>query len=261
MTTKHQEDDIRGNLVLKVGEVKEEKSYLKVRIGNNIEDVVNIKNQIFEECGQKAEVQGVWCYFGEDIHALSKESKFKSKEGGNWIDMARAGIDTVHGIMDQFPRDPMTGELFLELSASSDKSFKEGFYNSFNLRVSLDGSHEFAQNFGKYLAKSQQLPIHEKLLLNIIKKFKDIDAILEFDTIDDLDPEIAKILLLDESSVSTEFLDGLGKAVKESSSTFMEPEELARLLSKGIRLVVFVNQNMYCNIELKGEDAITFLGA
>ena len=155
----------------------------------------------------------------------------------------------------------MTGELFLELSATSDKSFKEGFYNSFNLRLSLDGSHEFAQNFGKFLAKSKQVPIHEKLLLNIIKKFKDIDAVIEFDTINDLDPEIAKNLLLDDGTVSTEFFDSLGKALKEDTSRFMEPEELAKQLSKGIRFVIFVNQNMYCNVELKGDDALSFLGS
>lgn len=144
MADKHKEDDIRGNIIIKIGEVKEEKSYLKVRLGNNPEDVTNIKNQIFEDCGQRAEVQGVWAYFGEDVGALTAECKFKAKEGGNWVDLARSGVDVVQNIIDMFPREPIIGELFVELSLTSDKSFKDGFYNSFNLRVSLDGSLDFA---------------------------------------------------------------------------------------------------------------------
>ena len=259
MASKHQQDDIRGNFVLKIGDVKEEKTYFKVRVGNNPEDVVNMKSQIKEECGQSADSRSIWAYFGNEMASLPAECKFKSKEGGVWVNFAKADAEMAQTILDSFPPKAFPGELFVELSMTSDKSFKDGFYNSFNFRVSLDGSHEFAQNFGIFLVKMRKFPIHEKLLLNIIKKFSSFDIMVEFDTLDSLNKDLAQEMLLDDTSLQNGAMDILIGNIKRSTSVFADSKELAIMITKGIRIVAFANENMYVNVELKGEDAIHFL--
>ena len=259
MASNHQQDDIRGNFVLKIGDVKEEKTYFKVRVGNNPEDVVNMKSQIKEECGQSADSRSIWAYFGNEMASLPAECKFKSKEGGVWVNFAKADAEMTQTILDSFPPKAFPGELFVELSMTSDKSFKDGFYNSFNFRVSLDGSHEFAQNFGIFLVKMRKFPIHEKLLLNIIKKFSSFDIMVEFDTLDSLNKDLAQEMLLDDTSLQNGAMDILIGNIKRSTSVFADSKELAIMITKGIRIVAFANENMYVNVELKGEDAIHFL--
>ena len=259
MAAKHQQDDIRGNFVLKIGEVKEEKTYFKVRIGNNPEDVVNMRNQIKEESGQSADKRAIWAYFGSDMASLPAECKFKSKEGGIWVNLAKADVDMSQQLLENFPDTAFGGELFVELAMTSDKSFKDGFYNSFNFRVSLDGSHEFAQNFGLFLVKMRRFPIHEKLLLNIIKKFSSFDIMVEFDTLDSLNKELAQEMLLDDTSLQNGTMDSLIGQIKRMTSIFADSKELAAMVSKGIRIVAFANENMYVNVELKGEDALHLL--
>src|SRR3990167_3067228 len=106
MAQKHAQDDIRGNLVINVGKVIEEKTYLKVRIGNNKEDVDNLKKQIQDECGQKPEFQSIWGYLGgTELKPLAAECKFKSKDGGFWVDMNRAKKDVVDEIKPFAPTD------------------------------------------------------------------------------------------------------------------------------------------------------------
>lgn len=259
MAAKHQQDDIRGNFVLKIGDVKEEKTYFKVRVGNNPEDVVNMRNQIKEECGQTADKRSVWAYFGSDMASIPAESKAKSKEGGVWVNVSKVDTDMVPQIMGGFPESAFGGELFVEMAMASDKSFKDGFYNSFNFRISLDGSHEFAQNFGLFLVKMRRFPIHEKLLLNIIKKFSSFDILVEFDTLDSLNKELAQEMLLDDTSLQNGAMDMLVEQIKRGTSSFADSKELASMIAKGIRIVAFANENMYVNVEIKGEDALHFL--
>lgn len=259
MAAKHQQDDIRGNFVLKIGDVKEEKTYFKVRIGNNPEDVVNMRNQIKEECGQTADKRAIWAYLGSDMASLPAECKFKSKEGGVWVNMDKVDAGISQQVLGQFPDKAFGGELFVEMAMTSDKSFKDGFYNSFNFRVSLDGSHEFAQNFGLFLVKMRKFPIHEKLLLNIIKKFSSFDIMVEFDTLDSLNKELAQEMLLDDTSLQNGTMDSVIGDIKRATSVFADSKELAAMISKGVRIVAFANENMYLNVELKGEDAINFL--
>ena len=259
MTEAHKKDDIRGNLVLKIGEVKEEKTYFKLRIGNNPEDVSNMKAQIKDECGHTAESRSLWAYFGSEMEALTPECKFKTKDGGVWVDLNRAKIDNASALLGVFPSEPFAGELFVEMSMTSDKTFKCGFYNSFNYRVSLDGSHEFAQNFGLFLVKFKKIPIHEKLLLNIIKKFSSFDIILEFDTLESLNKEVSQELLFDDKRLQTGVIDLAIDYIKSTTSAFADTCELASMVSKGVRIVAFINSNMYVNIEIKGEDALHFL--
>lgn len=259
MASKHQQDDIRGNFVLKIGEVKDEKTYFKVRMGNNPEDIVNIKNQIKDECGQVAPKRSIWFYLGSDMPSLPGDTKFKSKEGGVWVDLDKINGDIVQMILGGFPETGFGGELFAEMAMTSDKNFKDGFYNSFNFRVSLDGSHEFAQNFGLFLVKMRKFPIHERLLLNIIKKFSSFDILIEFDTLDSLNKELAQEMLIDDTSLQNGTMDMVVEMIKRQTSTLMDAKELADMVSKGIRLVVFINENLYCNVEIKGDEAAHFL--
>lgn len=252
-------DDIRGNFILKVGEVKEEKTYFKMRIGNNPEDVDNLRNQILEDCGEKAELQSIWAYFAGEITALTPECKFKSKNKGSWVDLQRANIDQLKNWKEIFPENAMGGELFAEVSVASDRTFKDGFYNSFNFRVSLDGSHEFALNMGTFLVKAKHVQIHEKLLLNIIKKFKEFDFFFEFDTLENLDKSVSESLLLDDSRAENGHVDYLVNHIKKMTSKLGDPKELSGMIEKGVRVIIFMNRNMYFNLEIKGEDAISFL--
>lgn len=96
-------------------------------------------------------------------------------------------------------------------------------------------------------------------MLNIVKKFKDIDLVLEFDTIEQLDKDIVKNLLLDDGQIDSAVLSKITRGFKESTSNFLQPEDMARMIAKGVRLVVFLNQNMYVNLEVKGEEALSIL--
>ena len=260
-TGKHQDDDIRGNLVLRVGEVKEEKTYFKLRMGNNIEDVNILKNSIKEECGQQPEVQSMWCYVGQDVAALPQECKFKAKDAGTWVDIDRIGSDVVTEVKNLFPpADGMGGELFIEAAMTSDKTFKDGFYSSFNFRVSLDGSHEFALNFGKFLMKARRSPLQEKLLLGIVEKFKEFDFTIDFDSYEQLEKEHGlKLGSEQEGTGRSGILDDVINAIRSVATTFIEPNELAGMIAKGMRVAIFLNKNMYVNVELKGEGAEALL--
>ena len=257
MTDKHSKDDIRGNLVLTVGQVKEEKSFLKVRIGNNPEDVLNMKKQIKEECGQSPD-NGAWIYFGAKVKPFAEESKFKDKTGGYWVDFSKTGFlaGGSADFLNSLPKTPFPGELFLELSLTSDKTFKEGFYNSFNARVSLDGSHDFARNLGVFIASKDVLPIHQNFLLSIIKKFSDFDAVIEMDTYDELKELIGEDPF---AGLSNKTVEKFVKVLKDLARDMGGPETLAEMCAKGLRVVVFVNTNLYFNIEFLGDGVADLL--
>lgn len=260
MATKHAQDDIRGNLVVNVGKVVEEKTYLKVRIGNNKEDVDNLRKQIQDECGQTPEYQSIWGYLGgTELKPLAPDCKFKAKDGGFWVDMNRAKKDIIDEIKPFAPSDDVKGELFVEMAITSDKTFKEGFYNSLNMRISLDGSHEFAQNFGLFLVKLRKFPIHDKLLLNIIKKFKEFDFHLEFETLENLTKETAGKALLDDEKMENAIVDDLVRSFAAVVTQLGDAPEMNGIFSKGLRLVVFLNKQLYANIELKGDDVVDYL--
>ena len=69
----------------------------------NPEDVVNMRNQIKEECGQTSDVKSIWVYFGSEMKSLTPECKFKTKDGGVWIDLNRSKIDDAKSLMEKFP--------------------------------------------------------------------------------------------------------------------------------------------------------------
>lgn len=257
---KHSDDDIRGNFVLRVGEVKEEKTYFKLRIGNNKEDVQSFKAQIKDDCGQDPALQSFWMYMGSPVQGIPEEGTFKSKDGGIWVNLETVGMDEAKEMKKIMPKEDIQGELFVQVAATSDKSFKEGFYNSLHLSLSLDGSHEFAQNFGKYLVKNQLVSMHEKLLLNIMKKFKEFDFAIDLETMENLDQSLVKSMLLEGTDLengSVEFFIQLLRKFFRGMSPSVE--ETAKTISKGMRLVVLINNNMYANVEFKGEDAMSFL--
>lgn len=257
---KHAEDDLRGNLVLRVGEVKDEKTYFKLRLGNNKEDVTSFRAQIKEDCGKDAGLQSFWAYLGSPIAGLPTEGTHKSKDGGVWIDMNAAGCRETLQVTNFLPKEDIQGELFVQIAATSDKSFKEGFYNSFHLSLSLDGSHEFAHNFGKFLVKNQYVSMHEKLLLNIIKKFKELDLAIDLETMDNLDKDVVKNLLFEGTELDNSIVEEISRMLRRFFRELSDNQkEIAQAVSKGMRLVVLINNNMYVNAELKGEDAFVFL--
>jgi hypothetical protein len=257
---KHEEDDLRGNFILKVGEVKEEKTYFKVRLGNNREDVTSFRAQIKDECGKDAGLQSFWAYLGSPIAGLPTEGTHKSKDGGVWIDMNAAGCQETLQVTNFLPKEDIQGELFIQIAATSDKSFKEGFYNSFHLSLSLDGSHEFAHNFGKFLVKNQYVSMHEKLLLNIIKKFKEFDFAIDLETMDNLDKDLVKSLLLEGTDLENSMVEEITRMLRRFFRQLSDnKKEISQAVSTGMRLVVLINNNMYANVELKGQDAFVFL--
>lgn len=256
MAADHAQDDIRGTFLITVGEVTEENAYFKVRVGNNKEDVDQLKGQVNSECGASPDNQTIWAFVGQDIsdEKLPDDQKHPAKDGGFWINLGEAGVADLDDLFDFTPTQAIDGELFAEMSIATNGALKDGCFDSMSFRISLDGSHEFAKNFTLFMMKKHKAPIHEKLVLSAVKKLKEFDLTIKLNSMKEFSEN------REEGALNSR-VPGADSIyhLAEHSLALCSPTTLDQALSSGIRLVIFINDNMYANLELKGQGVLDYL--
>lgn len=250
----HTKDDIRGNVMIKCGFVTEERNYLKVRVGNNPDEVSVFRKSLKDGAGIDAKTPCIYAYFPKKPKRNS-EHLVQAKDGGFWIDWYKFN-EEIGKENNQLPKiDPneLTGELFLEFSMATDDPLTKGAYNSFEARLSFDGSHEFAQTLGKMLVKNRILPFHPDFLVNMVRKFKDIDMTLNIDPMTTLSKKDITTFFSDPHEDDKVFDELFGRAIRRNP--YDNVDKIEEALAEGVRFVVLFNENLYMNVDVKVEKA------